>query len=156
VVTDVRMPPGFSDEGLRAAVALRKTHPGLAVLVLSQYIEKTYAGELLDSGDGTGVGYLLKDRVGDVAEFIDALQRVAAGGTVVDPEVVRRRPRPCRLGSGGRQAHRAHPNQARPAAGRRRPPPRPRRPLLPPSLNAGLPRQGLPPSWLTTSLSFTP
>ena len=83
------MPPGFSDEGLRAAVALRKTHPGLAVLVLSQYIEKTYAGELLDSGDGTGVGYLLKDRVGDVAEFIDALQRVAAGGTVVDPEVVR-------------------------------------------------------------------
>jgi len=89
VVTDVRMPPGFSDEGLRAAVALRKAHPGLAVLVLSQYIEKTYAGELLDSGDGTGVGYLLKDRVGDVAEFIDALQRVAAGGTVVDPEVVR-------------------------------------------------------------------
>ena len=73
VVTDVRMPPGFSDEGLRAAVALRKMHPGLAVLVLSQYIEKTYAGELLDSGDGTGVGYLLKDRVGDVAEFIDAL-----------------------------------------------------------------------------------
>ena len=57
--------------------------------MLSQYIEKTYAGELLDSGDGTGVGYLLKDRVGDVAEFIDALQRVAAGGTVVDPEVVR-------------------------------------------------------------------
>jgi DNA-binding NarL/FixJ family response regulator len=90
VVTDVRMPPSFSDEGLRAAVALRKTHPGLAVLVLSQYIEKTYAGELLDSGDGTAVGYLLKDRVGDVAEFIDALQRVAAGGTVVDPEVVRR------------------------------------------------------------------
>jgi DNA-binding NarL/FixJ family response regulator len=89
VVTDVRMPPGFSDEGLRAAVALRKAQPGLAVLVLSQYIEKTYAGELLDSGDGTGVGYLLKDRVGDVAEFIDALQRVAAGGTVVDPEVVR-------------------------------------------------------------------
>jgi len=89
VVTDVRMPPGFSDEGLRAAVALRQAHPGLAVLVLSQYIEKTYAGELLDSGDGTGVSYLLKDRVGDVAEFIDALQRVAAGGTVVDPEVVR-------------------------------------------------------------------
>ena len=87
------MPPGFSDEGAprggRAAVALRKTHPGLAVPVLSQYIEKTYAGELLDSGDGTGVGYLLKDRVGDVAEFIDAPQRVAAGGTVVDPEVVR-------------------------------------------------------------------
>jgi hypothetical protein len=70
------MPPGFSEEGLRAAVALRKANPGLAVLVLSQYIEKTYAGELLDSGDGTGVGYLLKDRVGDVAEFTDALMRL--------------------------------------------------------------------------------
>ncbi|GII53290.1 DNA-binding response regulator [Planotetraspora thailandica] len=89
VVTDVRMPPGFSDEGLRAAVALRAARPGLAVLVLSQYVEQTYATELLDSGDGTGVGYLLKDRVGDVEEFVDALTTIAAGGTVVDPEVVR-------------------------------------------------------------------
>ncbi|GIH67194.1 response regulator transcription factor [Microbispora siamensis] len=89
VVTDVRMPPGFSDEGLRAAVALRAAHPGLAVLVLSQYVEQTYAAELLDSGDGTGVGYLLKDRIGEVEEFVDALTAVAGGGTVVDPEVVR-------------------------------------------------------------------
>lgn len=89
VVTDVRMPPGFTDEGLRAAVTLRRDDPDLAVLVLSQYIEQASAGELLDSGDGTGVGYLLKDRVGDVTDFVDALQRVAAGGTVVDPEVVR-------------------------------------------------------------------
>lgn len=89
VVTDVRMPPGFSDEGLQAALRLRESNPGLAVLVLSQYIEKTYAGELLDSGDGTAVGYLLKDRVGDVAEFVNALHQVAEGGTVVDPEVIR-------------------------------------------------------------------
>ncbi|WP_067169591.1 response regulator transcription factor [Microtetraspora niveoalba] len=89
VVTDVRMPPGFTDEGLRAAVALRSADPRLPVLVLSQYVEQTYASELLDSGDGTGVGYLLKDRVGDVEEFVDALHSVAAGGTVVDPEVVR-------------------------------------------------------------------
>ncbi|MFC4011441.1 response regulator [Nonomuraea purpurea] len=88
VVTDVRMPPGFSDEGLRAAVALRAESP-LPVLVLSQYVEQTYAAELLESGDGAGVGYLLKDRVGEVAEFVDALTRVASGGTVVDPEVVR-------------------------------------------------------------------
>ncbi|WP_412538932.1 response regulator transcription factor [Longispora sp. K20-0274] len=88
VVTDVRMPPGFTDEGLRAAVALRAGRPGLAVLVLSQYVEQTYAAELLDSGRGVGVGYLLKDRIGDVTEFADAVGRVAAGGTVVDPEVV--------------------------------------------------------------------
>jgi DNA-binding NarL/FixJ family response regulator len=88
VVTDVRMPPGFTDEGLRAAVALRAESP-LPVLVLSQYVEQTYAAELLESGDGAGVGYLLKDRVGEVAEFVDALTRVASGGTVVDPEVVR-------------------------------------------------------------------
>lgn len=88
VVTDVRMPPGFSDEGLRAAIRLRAAHPGLAVLVLSQYVEQTYAAELLDTGDGRGVGYLLKHRVGRVDEFMDALARVAAGGTVVDPEVV--------------------------------------------------------------------
>ncbi|MFI7690648.1 response regulator [Nonomuraea sp. NPDC049655] len=89
VVTDVRMPPDFTDEGLRAALGLRRRHPELAVLVLSQYVEQTYAAELLESGDGVGVGYLLKDRIGDVREFVDALDRVAAGGTVVDPEVVR-------------------------------------------------------------------
>jgi DNA-binding NarL/FixJ family response regulator len=90
VVTDVRMPPDFSEEGLRAAVALRTADPCLAILVLSQYVEQAYASELLDSGDGTGVGYLLKDRIGDVEEFVDALHTVAAGGTIVDPEVVRR------------------------------------------------------------------
>jgi DNA-binding NarL/FixJ family response regulator len=93
VVTDVRMPPGFSDEGLRAAVALRATRPSLPVLVLSQYVEQTYAAELLDAdprrAGGGGVGYLLKDRVGDVEEFVGAVRRVAAGGTVIDPEVVR-------------------------------------------------------------------
>lgn len=89
VVTDVRMPPGFQDEGLHAAVKLREARPALPVLVLSQYVQRAYAAELLDSGDGTGVGYLLKDRVGQVQEFVDALDRVAAGGTVVDPEVVR-------------------------------------------------------------------
>ena len=93
VVTDVRMPPGFTDEGLRAAVALRAARPSLAVLVLSQYVEQTYAAELLDAdtrrGGGAGVGYLLKDRAGDVEEFVDAVRRVAAGGTVIDPEVVR-------------------------------------------------------------------
>ncbi|MEU8531070.1 response regulator, partial [Streptomyces sp. NPDC048629] len=94
VVTDVRMPPGFQDEGLRAAVALRAARPELPVLVLSQYVQRSYATELLDSGDGTGVGYLLKDRIGQVEEFLDALTRVAAGGTVVDPEVVRQLPEP--------------------------------------------------------------
>jgi DNA-binding NarL/FixJ family response regulator len=89
VVTDVRMPPGFQDEGLHAAVRLRERRPALPVLVLSQYVQRTYAAELLDSGDGSGVGYLLKDRVGQVEEFIEALHQVADGGTVVDPEVVR-------------------------------------------------------------------
>ncbi|BCJ46052.1 DNA-binding response regulator [Actinoplanes ianthinogenes] len=88
VVADVRMPPGFTDEGLRAVVALRASRPSLAVLVLSQYVEQTYATELLDSQRGAGVGYLLKDRVGQVTQFIDAVNQVAAGGTVVDPEVV--------------------------------------------------------------------
>ncbi|MFB6438329.1 response regulator [Streptomyces sp. NPDC056411] len=86
-VLDVRMPPGFRDEGLRAALAARREIPGLPVLVLSQYVEETYAAELL--GDGaSGVGYLLKDRVGRVDAFLDALERVAAGGTALDPEVV--------------------------------------------------------------------
>ncbi|MFJ6012573.1 LuxR C-terminal-related transcriptional regulator [Streptomyces sp. NPDC092952] len=89
VVTDVRMPPGFSDEGLRAALRLREKNPRLPILVLSQYVQRAYAEELLDSSDGTHVGYLLKERVGNVEEFIEALQRVAAGATVVDPEVVR-------------------------------------------------------------------
>ncbi|MEU2559016.1 response regulator transcription factor [Streptomyces longispororuber] len=86
-VVDVRMPPGFRDEGLRAALAARREIPGLPVLVLSQYVEETYAAELLGGGAG-GVGYLLKDRVGRVDEFLDALERVASGGTALDPEVV--------------------------------------------------------------------
>ncbi|MFE3853470.1 LuxR C-terminal-related transcriptional regulator [Streptomyces griseorubiginosus] len=89
VVTDVRMPPDFKDEGLHAAVRLREAQPSLSVLVLSQYVQRSYASELLDSGDGSGVGYLLKDRVGQVEEFQSALLEVAGGGTVVDPEVVR-------------------------------------------------------------------
>jgi DNA-binding NarL/FixJ family response regulator len=90
-VVDVRMPPTHTDEGLRAAVALRRDYPGLGVLVFSQYIETSYAAELLgakSSGGAAGVGCLLKDRVVDVAEFVDALARVAAGGTALDPEVV--------------------------------------------------------------------
>ncbi|NGO10916.1 response regulator transcription factor [Streptomyces sp. HC44] len=86
-VLDVRMPPGFRDEGLRAALTAREKIPGLPVLVLSQYVEETYAAELLGGG-ASGVGYLLKDRVGRVDEFLDALDRVAAGGTALDPEVV--------------------------------------------------------------------
>lgn len=88
VVTDVRMPPTHTDEGLRAALVLRRQQPDLAVLVLSQYVEERYAAQLLASATGGGVGYLLKDRVADVAEFIDALRRVSAGGTALDPEVV--------------------------------------------------------------------
>ncbi|MFC5821499.1 MULTISPECIES: response regulator transcription factor [Nonomuraea] len=87
VLTDVRMPPTHTDEGLRAALVLRRQRPALAVLVLSQYVEERYAAQLLSSATG-GVGYLLKDRVADVAEFVDALRRVAAGGTALDPEVV--------------------------------------------------------------------
>jgi len=90
-IVDVRMPPTHTDEGLRAAVALRRDYPGLGVLVFSQYIETSYAAELLgakSSGGAAGVGYLLKDRVVDVAEFTSALTRVAAGGTALDPEVV--------------------------------------------------------------------
>ncbi|MGI5506259.1 response regulator transcription factor [Lentzea sp. CA-135723] len=89
VVTDIRMPPSFSDEGLRATVRLRQDRPELRVVVLSQFVEAGYASDLLDSGGGVGVGYLLKDRVGDVREFISVLHRVAAGETVVDPQVVR-------------------------------------------------------------------
>ena len=88
VITDVRMPPGAGDDGLRAAVALRETYPRLPVLVLSQYVERSYAVRLLDSCGGAAVGYLFKERVGAVADFMAALDRVAGGGTVVDPEVI--------------------------------------------------------------------
>lgn len=88
VVTDVRMPPGFTDEGLRAAVALRRQYPALAVVVLSQYVELSYADELLGAESGR-VGYLLKDRIVDVEDFAATLRRVANGATVVDPTVVR-------------------------------------------------------------------
>jgi DNA-binding NarL/FixJ family response regulator len=84
---DVRLPPSFTDEGLRAALEARARRPGLPVLVLSQHVEQLYARELLVGGDGA-VGYLLKDRVSDVRQFVDAVRRVAEGGTVVDPQVV--------------------------------------------------------------------
>jgi len=87
VVLDVRLPPTFTDEGIRAAVALRAASPSQPILVLSQYVEERYATELLAS-DSQGVGYLLKERVADVADFVDACRRVATGGTVLDPEVV--------------------------------------------------------------------
>ncbi len=86
-VLDVRLPPTFTDEGLRAAITVREAHPGYPVMVLSQYVEQLYARELLASGDG-GVGYLLKDRVANVSEFVDGVRRVVAGGTVIDPEVI--------------------------------------------------------------------
>ncbi|SFR26515.1 DNA-binding response regulator, NarL/FixJ family, contains REC and HTH domains [Lentzea waywayandensis] len=87
-VVDVRMPPTFTDEGLRAAVEARRRHPKLAVLVLSAWVEQSYAHELLAGAGGGGVGYLLKERVGKVADFLDSLHRVANGGTALDPEVV--------------------------------------------------------------------
>jgi DNA-binding NarL/FixJ family response regulator len=86
-VLDVRMPPGFTDEGVRAALAIRRQFPGTSVLLLSQYVEERYAADLL-SANTSGVGYLLKQRVADVEEFIDALRRVADGGTALDPQVV--------------------------------------------------------------------
>ena len=86
-ITDVRMPPNYTDEGLRAAIEIRRDQPGIGILVFSQYVETRYAADLLAMGSG-GVGYLLKDRVADVGEFIEALSRVAAGGTALDPEVV--------------------------------------------------------------------
>jgi DNA-binding NarL/FixJ family response regulator len=97
-IVDVRMPPTHTDEGLRAALVLRRQWPNVAILVLSQYVEERYATELL-ANDTKGIGYLLKDRVADVADFLEALRRVAAGGTALDPEVVsqllvRRRPDP--------------------------------------------------------------
>jgi len=98
-IIDVRMPPTHTDEGLRAALAIRRDHPRVGVLVFSQYIETQSAAELL-AGSPDGVGYLLKDRVADVGDFIDAITRVAGGGTVLDPEVVRH------LLSGSRRADR--------------------------------------------------
>jgi DNA-binding NarL/FixJ family response regulator len=87
VIADIRMPPTHTDEGLRAAVAIKRDFPATGVLLFSQYIETRYTSRLLESGAG-GVGYLLKDRVGNVAEFVSALERVAAGGTALDPEVI--------------------------------------------------------------------
>lgn len=86
-VVDIRMPPTFTDEGLRAALALRRAHPGLGILLFSQYVETRYAAELL-AGGAAGIGYLLKDRVADVSDFVEALNRIASGGTALDPEVV--------------------------------------------------------------------
>jgi DNA-binding NarL/FixJ family response regulator len=86
-VVDVRLPPTFTDEGLRAAIEARRRHPGLGILVLSQYVEPIYTAELLESGEG-GVGYLLKERVSEVGSFMDAVRRVAGGGTALDREVV--------------------------------------------------------------------
>jgi len=86
-LVDVRMPPTHTDEGLRAAIEIRRRHPDVAVLVLSQYVEERYAGELL-TGDVAGIGYLLKDRVIDVDDFLVSLRRVAAGGSAIDAEVV--------------------------------------------------------------------
>jgi len=86
-IVDVRLPPAFRDEGVRAALELRRRQPGFPVLILSQYVEQTYAAELLADGTG-GVGYLLKDRVADVRDFVDAVRRVAAGGMALDPEAV--------------------------------------------------------------------
>jgi DNA-binding NarL/FixJ family response regulator len=86
-VVDVRMPPTHTDEGIRAALVIRRQYPEVAVLVLSQYVEESYATDLLSTGTSS-VGYLLKDRVAQVSDFLDALRRVAAGGTVLDPDVV--------------------------------------------------------------------
>lgn len=87
-IVDVRLPPSFTDEGVRAAIAARERQPGLGILILSQYVEPVYTAELL-AGGGGGIGYLLKERVGEVRAFMDALERVAAGGTALDREVVR-------------------------------------------------------------------
>jgi DNA-binding NarL/FixJ family response regulator len=87
-IVDIRLPPSFRDEGLRAALGLRRSSPETAILVVSQYVEHTYAAELLAEAGAGGVGYLLKDRVLDVSDFVDAVRRVASGGTALDPEVV--------------------------------------------------------------------
>ncbi|TXL62769.1 response regulator [Aeromicrobium terrae] len=91
VITDIRMPPTHTDEGLRAAVTIRERHPDMAIMLLSAYIAEAYVADLLDStaGSHAGIGYLLKDRVGHVRDFLDSVDRVAGGATVVDPDVVR-------------------------------------------------------------------
>ncbi|HEV8064739.1 MAG TPA: response regulator transcription factor, partial [Acidimicrobiales bacterium] len=86
-VVDIRMPPTFTDEGLRSAIGLRQQYPRLAILLFSQYVETRYAAQLL-AGDAAGIGYLLKDRVADTSDFVEALVRVASGGTALDPEVI--------------------------------------------------------------------
>ena len=86
-IVDIRMPPTFTDEGLRASIELRRRHPTLGILLFSQYIETRYASQLL-ADDAAGIGYLLKDRVADVSDFVEALVRVASGGTALDPEVI--------------------------------------------------------------------
>nr|GID81568.1 DNA-binding response regulator [Actinoplanes derwentensis] len=104
VITDIKMPPSFQDEGLRAAVRLRSDHPGLPIVVLSQYVQQEYAADLI--GTGGAVGYLLKDRVADITEFVAALRTVVGGGTVIDPDVVRRlisRPQDPLAGLSGRE-----------------------------------------------------
>jgi DNA-binding NarL/FixJ family response regulator len=136
-IVDVRLPPAFRDEGVRAALELRRRRPGFPVLILSQYVEQTYAAELLADGTG-GVGYLLKDRVSDVREFVEAVRRVATGGMALDPEAVsqlvaghedgpnqpRHRRRARDHAERRREARRQHLRQARAAAGRHRPPAR--------------------------------
>jgi DNA-binding NarL/FixJ family response regulator len=104
-IVDVRLPPSFTDEGIRAAIAARERVPGLGILILSQYVEPVYTAELLEAGDG-GIGYLLKERVGDVRGFLDAVNRVAAGGTALDREVVAElvRSRGDRVGDGALDA----------------------------------------------------
>jgi DNA-binding NarL/FixJ family response regulator len=87
-IVDIRLPPGFRDEGLRAALELRRSGSGTAILVVSQYVEHSYAAELLAEAGSGGIGYLLKDRVLDVADFVEAVRRVGSGGTALDPEVV--------------------------------------------------------------------
>ncbi|ORI19679.1 DNA-binding response regulator [Rhodococcus sp. 1163] len=88
IITDVRMPPDFSSEGLAAAAQIRKEMPNLPIVVLSQYIEQSYVAELLDGAGEAGIGYLLKDRVSDVRDFADTLRRIKSGGTVIDPAVI--------------------------------------------------------------------
>ena len=107
-IVDVRLPPTFSDEGLLAAIEARRRSPSLGVLVLSQYVETAYASELIGD-DGAGIGYLLKERVGDVKAFLDAMRRVAEGGTVLDRQVVSELLAPARrgLGPGGSERSRA-------------------------------------------------
>jgi DNA-binding NarL/FixJ family response regulator len=100
-IVDVRLPPTFSDEGVRAAIEARRRQPPLAVLVLSLYVETAYAGELVDGGRGAGIGYLLKERIGDVRAFLAAVRRVADGGTVLDRQVVTQLMAPGGSASGG-------------------------------------------------------